>query len=63
GLVIPIANYTLQPLNSINLQVQTRKAVKTVESAHCGHIPFKQEGNIVKFSIPLKETDFVKILY
>jgi len=63
GLIVPIANYTLQPLSNINLEVQTKKPVKSVESVHCGSISFKQEKNSVKFSIPLKETDFVKILY
>ncbi|MCM8758768.1 MAG: beta-galactosidase [Candidatus Omnitrophica bacterium] len=63
GLLVPLANYTLQPLEKINLEVKTKKAIKSVESAHCGKIPFIQEKDRVKFSMPLKETDFVKLIY
>lgn len=63
GILVPVANYTLQPLEKITLQVKTKKAVKSVETVHCGKIPFVQEKNVIRFSLPLKETDFIKLLY
>lgn len=63
GIIVPVANYTLQPLNKVNFGIKTTKTVKSIESAHCGKISFQQDGNRVKFSIPLKETDFIKIIY
>lgn len=63
GILVPIANYTLQPIKKLVLTVKTKKPVKSVESVHAGKISFQQQGNFVKFSMPLKETDFVKLLY
>ncbi|MCX7705764.1 MAG: beta-galactosidase trimerization domain-containing protein [bacterium] len=63
GILVPVANYTLQPMKKINLEVKAKKTVKSVESVHCGKISFVQEKDRVKFSMPVKETDFVKIIY
>jgi len=63
GIIMPVANYTLQPLNKVTFEVKTKKLVKSVESAHYGKLSFHQDGNRVKFSIPLVETDFIKIIY
>lgn len=63
GILIPLANYTLQPIKNVELTVKTKKPVKSIESAHIGKIPFTQKGGYIKFSLPLKETDFIKLLY
>ena len=63
GILVPVANYTLQPLQRINLDVKVQKPVKSVESAHCGKIQFTEDRNRIRFSLPLEETDFVRILY
>jgi len=67
GILIPLANYTLQPLKEVMLTVRTGKPVRSVESAHEGKIPFRDVSGdgerAVRFSLPLKETDFVKILW
>ena len=63
GLVVPLANYTLQPVQKVGLAVESKKSVQRVESVHHGNLQFKQEGGRVNFSLPLVETDFVKLYY
>ena len=63
GILIPLANYTLQPIKNVELTVKTKKPVKSIESTHIGKIPFNQQRGYIKFSLPLKETDFIKLLY
>jgi hypothetical protein len=64
GLIMPVANYTLQPIKEVAFTVKTGRKVFSVESVHAGKIQFSQESdNTVRFTIPLKETDFVKIIY
>lgn len=63
GSLLVLANYTLQGLKKINIELKIGRTVKSVESVHCGKISFVQENNYVRFSMPLKETDFVKIIY
>ncbi|MEO6848174.1 MAG: hypothetical protein ABI254_13020, partial [Chthoniobacterales bacterium] len=64
GAVIPLSNYTMQPLSKITLTATTPKKVKKIESIHHGDIPFTRKGpNEVKFSLPLQETDFVLLRY
>ncbi|MCM8822248.1 MAG: beta-galactosidase [Candidatus Omnitrophica bacterium] len=63
GILVPVANYTLQPKERVNFEVVVKKPVRSIESAHCGKIKFVQGKDSVKFSMPLKQTDFIKILY
>jgi len=64
GAVVPLANYTLQPLKEVTLAVQTAQSVQRVESVHQGRLPFRRVAeNRVEFSLPLQETDFVKLYY
>ncbi|MBI3923412.1 MAG: beta-galactosidase trimerization domain-containing protein, partial [Armatimonadetes bacterium] len=64
GAVVPLSNYTLQPLKKVTLTVQTGKPVKRVVSVHQGNVPFERlAGGRVKLALPLKETDFVKLYY
>jgi hypothetical protein len=64
GAVVPLSNYTLQPLASITLTVTTKRKVKRVQSVHHKTIPFtRQKANQIKFTLPLRETDFVLLHY
>lgn len=63
GIVVPLANYTLQPLATITLAVRSAKAVRTVESVHHGRLRFTQAAGRVTFSLPLTDTDIVKLYY
>jgi len=63
GIVVPLANYTLQPISSLSLAVEAKKKVSRVESVHHGNLVFKQKDGRVTFSLPLLETDFVKLYY
>ena len=64
GLLIPLANYTLQPLGEIRLTVRSDRPIDRVESVHQGPINFEPapDGSI-KFRLPLSATDFVKCHY
>ena len=63
GIVVPLANYTLQPLKEVTFAVESTRRVRRVESVHHGALQFKQEAGRVRFSLPLVETDFVKLYY
>jgi len=64
GILIPLANYTLRPLDEVRLTVRGCRPIDRVETAHAGAIPFKlaADGSI-EFRLPLAETDFVKCHY
>jgi hypothetical protein len=60
GAVVPLANYTLQPLKKVTLTVKTKQRIERVESVHHGTIAFVRKApDQVEFSLPLRETDFV----
>ena len=62
-VVIPLANYTLYPLDTVHFSVRVDRTVAYVETIYQGRIPFQQKGNRVSFSVPLASTDYVKIYY
>ncbi len=63
GLVIPLANYTLQPIEEVGLEVKVAGSVERIESIHHGQLSFTTIGSSVKFSLPLQETDIIKIYF
>ncbi|HOK79832.1 MAG TPA: hypothetical protein PK354_03160 [bacterium] len=63
GSVLVLSNYTFQPIAELTLEVKPLRRVKRVESVHCGQIRFSQHADRIRFSLPLQETDFVKIYY
>jgi hypothetical protein len=63
GLVIPLANYTLQPLEEVGLEVKVAGSVERIESIHHGQLSFTTIGSSVEFSLPLQETDIIKIYF
>ena len=63
GLVIPVANYTLTPLTKVEFSLRTPRTIARIETIHQGAIEFETaEGGIVKFSLPLDASDYIKII-
>jgi hypothetical protein len=64
GMVIPLANYTLEPVANIDLSVRIEHPIDRIETVHLGRIDFEHEGNDrIRFSMPLEASDYVKIYY
>lgn len=57
--VIPLSNWSLQPLSDLQLTVRTAREVQRVVSVRHGELPWVRDGKAVRFSLPLQETDFV----
>lgn len=62
GIVIPLANYTLEPIAKLHLRVQTPKKIARVESAVQGKLPFKQKASC-ELELPLANNDFVMLWF
>jgi hypothetical protein len=64
GVVVPLANYTLRPVETLSLTVRVPRPVSRVESARRGLLPLTaRRGNEVIVTLPLEATDFVKLYY
>ena len=63
GVLVPLANYTLKPIDRLSLTVRTPRSVACAESSHHGKLDFKTNGDRVEVSLPLESTDFVKLYY
>jgi hypothetical protein len=64
GAVIPIANYTLAPLEKVEFSLRSPRAIARIETIHHADIAFEStENGIVKFSLPLDASDYIKIHY
>lgn len=63
GYVIPLSNYTLQPLSSITLNLKTSKKISRIETARQGVINYSVSNNSINFSLPLRDTDVIKIYF
>ncbi len=62
GVVVPLANYTLRPIDRLSLTVRADRPVSRVESARRGPLPFTSKGkHEVVIALPLEATDFVKL--
>ena len=60
GILIPLANYTIEPIAKLTLQVDVQRPVAKAESAVLGAIDFRQNApRIVELSLPLDNNDFV----
>ncbi len=62
--IIPVANYTLEPLREVEFNLRTNYPIATIESVHQGRLHYErtQDGRIT-FSMPLDSTDYIKIGY
>jgi len=64
GLLIPLANYTMERIERLDLKVTVPRPVARVESALLGNIVFKQlSPQTIELSLPLENNDFVKLLF
>ena len=65
GIVIPLANYTLHPLDQVAFSVRVDRVPAHVESVHHGKIDFRLEKKgdqeRIAFSLPLDSTDYITI--
>jgi hypothetical protein len=64
GVLIPLANYTNEPIAKLTLRVQMPRPIAKIESARRGAVAFQQASpGYVEFTLPLENNDFVKLLY
>ncbi|MCB1244614.1 MAG: beta-galactosidase trimerization domain-containing protein [Verrucomicrobiae bacterium] len=64
GILIPLANYTLQPIEELALRIAVTRPVARVESVLRGEIAFTQPTpREVRFSLPLDNNDFVVLRF
>lgn len=62
GIIIPLANYTLESIPKLALKIKVPQAVVKAESATHGEIAFKQiTPTMVELSLPLDNNDFLKL--
>jgi hypothetical protein len=62
GIVIPLANYTLEPIDKLALKITTPKQIARAESAVRGAITFQQSDHI-ELTLPLESNDFVMLWF
>jgi hypothetical protein len=64
GLLIPLANYTNQPVPKLSLRIAVPKPVARAESAIHGALEFRQPTpQRVELTLPLESNDFVKLYF
>src|SRR6185437_13360492 len=64
GILIPLANYTVEPISLLTLTVNVPHRVARAESVAHGNIPFKQiSPTSISLSLPLENNDFVKLYF
>ena len=64
GVLIPLANYTLEPIERLALTVTVPRPVARAESAVRGPLSFKQPTDTtVELALPLENNDFVKVYF
>ena len=64
GILIPLANYTAEPIAQLTLQVAVPRPIAKVYSAMRGDLSFRQTSpNFIELSLPLENNDFVKLVF
>jgi hypothetical protein len=64
GVLIPVANYTNEPIAKLTLRVQVPRPIAKIESARRGAVAFEKSGTgAVEFTLPLENNDFVTLMY
>ena len=62
GTLIALSNFTLQPINRVELKLRTAASVIQVESVRHGILPFEQtHDNEILITLPLDASDFVLV--
>ncbi len=62
GVVVPLSNYTLEPVPELSLGISSPGKVGRVESAVHGKLPFHQ-GERVEVKLPLGNNDFLMLWF
>ena len=63
GAVVTLANYSLEPIEALDVQVRTRKTVRRVESVRQGKLPLETVGDRAKTRLTLRDTDMLKLYW
>ena len=64
GILIPLANYTLEPVQRLTLAVRTPRPISQARSARQGSLSFRQiSSTSIELSLPLDENDFIELTY
>ena len=64
GILIPLANYTLRPIEQLSLKVAVARPVARVESVRHGALEFSQaEPGRLDVRLPVDNNDFVKLYF
>ena len=64
GILIPLANYTLEPNAKLTLKITVSRVVVKAESAVRGSIAFQQTTpTTVEVSLPLENNDFLTLRF
>ena len=64
GILIPLANYRLEPIAALRLHVDVPRKVVSAESAMKGRLPFTQpSAGMIEFTLPLENNDFVTLMF
>jgi hypothetical protein len=62
GILVALANYTLEPIEHLTLRVGGVGAVKKVESVHLGDVAFERSGeDEIRVALPLVASDWLMI--
>ncbi len=62
GIVIPLANYTLEPIGRLELHIRTDRKIRSVETSVLGELDFRQD-EAVTVSLPLDSNDFLMLWF
>ncbi len=63
GAVVTLANYALQPIDDLAVTVRVPRVPQRVESVRQGELAFEVEGESVRLSVPLLDTDMLKLYW
>lgn len=63
GIVIPLANYTLETIAKLELNIRTPQRIARVESAVRGPVAFEQNGDHTRLEISLENNDFLMLRF
>jgi hypothetical protein len=64
GIVIPLANYTLQPIKKMALDIAVDRPVREVRSVYQGVLKYEKIGpHKIRINLPLDCTDFVTVTF
>ncbi len=62
GIVVALANYTLEPIEKLTLRIGNAGPVSKVESVHQGELAFEQAGEDgIRVALPLEASDWLMI--